>query len=186
MWSSRELTLVILIAVIGVTYSTLVYQAAQLITGIPGLNYLLVIGMAIWVSLAFFIFQGKRWRVFLAAIILVLITIPTYVMGQPFEMSTRWPAIANAILFDVIPNSFYSYFKTKNKVMIWGILSTLGFIWSDVLLRAIMYPFFLPMEYVSTYLWITLLLSPVIIIETSIGGFLGFKIYERVKKLLIT
>lgn len=186
MWNSRELALVILIAVIGIAYSTLVYQTAQLITGIPGLNYLLIIGMAIWASLAFFIFEGKRWRFFLTAIILVLITIPTYVMGPAFEMGTRWPAMINAILIDVIANSFYGYFKNKNRVMIWGIFSTLGFIFLDALLRGIMYPLFLPIEYVSSYLMMTLTLSPLIIIETSIGAYLGFQIYQRVKKLLIT
>ena len=184
MWSSRELALVILIAVTGVAYSTLIYQIAQLVTGIPGLNYVLIVGMAIWISLAFLIFEGRRWRVFLTAMILVLITIPTYVMGPPFELGTRWPAMINAVLIDIIGNSFYRYFKSKDRLIIWGILSTLGFVYLDALLRMIMYPLFLPMEYISSYIWITIILSPVIIIETSVGGYFGYKIYQRVKKIL--
>ena len=61
MWSSRDLALVILIAVVALVYSVFVAQVATLVTGIKGLNYLFFIGHAIWASLAFLLFQGRRW-----------------------------------------------------------------------------------------------------------------------------
>jgi hypothetical protein len=43
MWKSRDLTLVIIMAVTGFVYSALVYQVGFLFTGIPGANYLFLI-----------------------------------------------------------------------------------------------------------------------------------------------
>jgi hypothetical protein len=64
MWSSRDLTLVILMAVVVFVFTVFVFQIAGIVTGILGFNYILTFGMAFLVSITFLLFEGRRWRFF--------------------------------------------------------------------------------------------------------------------------
>ena len=186
MWGSRDLALVILIAVVALVYSVFVAQVATLVTGIKGLNYLLFIGHAIWASLAFLLFQGRRWRLFVTALLLVVLTLPTYLMGTPFDLIPRVPAILNAFFADIIMNSFYVTFIKREKILIWSILSALTFSIGDILFRTLILPIFYPPEYVSPLLAVFLVLSPIVIIEAIAGGIIGYQIYQRIKNIAQT
>lgn len=183
MWHSKEIALVILFGVIGVVQGVFVVQIAKLLTGLPGINYLLIIFIAIWISLCFLVFQGRRFRAFLANMIFIILTIPTYVMGMPFDLSARIPGILTIVIADIVFNSFYISFRKRNKLLRWIILLSLSFVLLDVGLRVLTYPIFFSAEVVSTFLRITLWLMPVILIETVAGGYVGYKIYQRIKNL---
>lgn len=182
-WSSRDISLVILIAVFAVVYSVFVGQMAFLFTGIRGINYIFFIGHAIWASVAFLLFEGRRWRFGLTATIVPILTLPTYLMGAPFDLVPRIPAIMNAIFADLIINSLYASLTKRGKIRIWSILAAITFSLGDVLFRTLTIPIFYPPEIIPTLLGILLLFSPVITIEAVTGGLIGYKIYQRVKKI---
>jgi hypothetical protein len=185
LWSSRDVALVVLMAVCAVSYSVLVGQMATLITGIQGLNYVLFIGYAIWASLAFLLFKGRRWRFGLTATIMPLLTLPTYLMGTPFNLIPRIPAILNAFFADAVMNSFYVGFTKRGKILIWSILSALVYALGDVFFRMIVFPLFYPLEVVGATLVLILLLLPLSIVEAIAGGIIGYKIYQKVKHLTL-
>jgi hypothetical protein len=185
LWSSRDVALVVLMAVCAVSYSVLVGQMATFITGIQGLNYLLFIGYAIWASLGFLLFKGRRWRFGLTAIIMPLLTLPTYLMGAPFDLVPRIPAILNAFFADAVMCSFYVGFTERGKILIWSILSALIYALGDVFFRMIVFPLFYPLEVVGATLVLILLLLPLSIVEAIAGGIIGYKIYQKVKHLTL-
>ena len=66
MMKSRDITLVILLAVVSFVYTVFVGQLGNLLTGIQGLNYLVIIGHMIFISYGFLMYEGRRWRLFSA------------------------------------------------------------------------------------------------------------------------
>ena len=183
MWNSRDIALVILLAVAGLVHGILVVQVGMMITGIPGINYLVgSFGVTIWVALSFLLFKGRRWRTFLTVFIFILLTLPFFIMGIPYDVFARIPGILTIFFVDIIMNSFYSSYRKKNKLPRWSIITTLVFIIFDVILRTLTYPLFYSIDYVSTYLRVTLVLLPVVLIESAVGGYIGYLIYQRVKK----
>jgi len=180
-WSSKDLALVIVLAVIGFIYTLIVFQIGFLITGIPGSNYLFLIGQAIWITLTFLLFKGKRWRLTLAITIFGLLTMPTSAMGAPYNILPRIPLILNALQSDIIMNTIYIHFK-KIKLNWLIMLFVLEHFLVDSLFRLLMYPFFYSLEYASLFIGILTMMLPVIIIESILGGLIAYKIYLRIIK----
>jgi hypothetical protein len=180
LWNSRDIALIITLAVTGFVYTALVFQIGFLFSGIPGSNYLFVIGQAIWNSIAFLLFEGKRWRLLFTITLFSLLTMPTSAMGTPFNILPRIPLILNALQLDVIMNTVYPFFKRRNKLMLAAIVFSLENFIIDGILRLATYPVFYSPEYASTFVGIFLMMLPVIIIESVAGGYLGFKIYDIV------
>jgi hypothetical protein len=181
LWSSRDLALVIVLAIIGLFYGVFVYQIGRLLTGIPGINYLLTIGLDIWFTVSFLLFKGKRWRFFLTVLIFVLLTIPTHVMGPPYDIISRIPGILTPLFIDIIFNSFYNPFNRRNSLLKLCMMLTVTFVTTDIALRVIVYPFLFSPEYVAVFYEVTLMLLPIVIIEAIAGAFIGFKIFQRIK-----
>ena len=182
MWSSRELALVIVLAILGVLYGVFVLQLGRLLTSIPGLNYLLSVGVAIWISLSFLLFNGKRWRLLATVTIFVLLTIPTYVMGTPYDLVARMPVILIILLIDIIFNSVYAKSRKKGILRLIIILSIVNLI-GDMAFRVMIYPFVYSSNFVTFFYGISLYLLPVVIVEAIIGGYVGYKIFQRIKNL---
>ena len=181
LWTSRDLALVILFSVLSFLYAVFVSQLANLFTGILGMNYILTIGHAILVSLAFLMYEGRRWRLFLQGVLVALLFIPTYQGGPPFDPLARLPIIVNTFLGDLVFNSAYGFFEKRNQLVWWAILSaTIPGIVSPFLFMLNFYLFY-PIEILIPFMNIAFLLLPVIFIESIIGGYFGYKIYERVK-----
>jgi hypothetical protein len=178
LWNSKDIALIITLAVTGFVYTALVFQIGFLFSGIPGSNYLFVIGQAIWNSIAFLLFEGKRWRLLFTITLFGLLTMPTSAMGAPFNILPRIPLILNALQLDIIMNTVYPFFKRKNKLMWAAIVFSLENFIIDGILRLATYPVFYSPEYASTFVGIFLMMLPVIIIESAAGGYLGFKIYD--------
>ena len=182
MWNSKELALAIILAVTGFIYTLVVFQLGFLITGIPGSNYLFLIGQVIWITLAFLLFNGKRWRLTLSITIFGILTLPTAAMGAPYNILPRIPLILNALQSDIIMNTFYSSFK-QSKRMIWFILLfAIEHFLVDGLLRIITYPYFYSIEYQSIFVGVFTLMLPVIIIESLLGAYIAYQIYLRITK----
>ena len=183
MWTSKELALVIVLAILGVMYGVFVLQLGSLLTSIPGLNYLLSVGVAIWISLSFLLFNGRRWRLLATVTIFVLLTIPTYVMGTPYDLVARMPVILIILLIDIIFNSVYAKFGKKGKILRLIIILSIVNLIGDMAFRVMIYPFVYSSNFVTFFYGISLYLLPVVIVEAIIGGYVGYKIFQRIKNL---
>ena len=184
MKNSRDLALVIMFAVLNLVLMVLIGQIPELITGIPAIGYAFIIFHAITGSVALLIYEGRRWRIFTQGLLFSLIALLSIPIWSP---TAALVAILTAFIIDVVFNSFYGFFKVKNKLLWWVILSqvcsfTTQPIWT-LLFRAV---FFVPFEAVlkNWFIPIILVVLPLIIIEAIAGGFIGYKIFKKVEILL--
>ena len=182
MWKSRDLALVIVLAVVSFIYTVFLGQLGNLFTGILGLNYLLIIGHAVIISFSFLVYEGRRWRFLLQGILVALLTTPTFQSGVPFDLLARAPIIVGSFFSDIIFNSIYSYFRTHDKLKLWAILVPVGHLLITPFTLALNLFLFYPSEAFSLYVEVFLLLLPVTMTEAVIGGYLGHKIFEKMMK----
>ncbi len=183
MWNSRDLALVVLIAVVNVVSVYLVGQMAWLFSGIPGSNMIFVINGAIYNSVALLMYEGRRWRFLLQQLIFVILIIPTYLVGTPFDIIPRIPIIVNAIHADILFMSLYGIFKKRSQLKLWIIICIVEFFLVNPLLVGIAFTYRFPPEFVATFIKVVLLLLPVSITESVIGALIGYKIYQRTRKI---
>lgn len=183
MWESRDLALITILAVVSFIYTIFVGQLGNLITGIQGFNYLFIVGHMIFVSFGFLIYEGRRWRLLFQGILVALITIATHLTGLPFDIVSKIPMILTSFFGDLIFNSVYPFFKKSNRLVWLAILVAIGFVLMLPVFVILNMSLFYSPEALTMYINVYLLLLPVTIIETIIGGYLGYTIYERVKKL---
>lgn len=185
MLNSKDLCVIIIMAVLGLVITVLVGQVATMITGIPGANYVLVIVFAIQTSFALLLYEGRRWRFFVQMTLFTFLIIPTYIGGIPFDFLSKTNLIVNSFQCDLLFNSVYGIFKKQNKLVWWAILVAVEF-W-------LLNPFFgllikslllYPPEFMMKFIGVLPLLLPVIIVESAAGGYIGHKIYERIKKVV--
>ena len=108
MMKSRDIALVILLAVVSFVYTVFVGQLGNLLTGIQGLNYLVIIGHMIFISFGFLMYEGRRWRLFLQGVLAALLTLTTFLSGAPFDPLSKIPMIATSFFGDVILICGYS------------------------------------------------------------------------------
>ena len=182
MWKSRELALVILLAVVSFVYSVLVSQLPNLITGIMGLTYFFIIGHAIFVSFGLLMYGGRRWRFLLQSTLVAILLIPTFQHGTPFDVLARTPILASSFFADLIFNSVYPFFHKHNKMIWWAILSAVGFLLLNPFFTMLnMFLFYSP-EALSSYVTVYLLLFPVTMIEAIFGGIIAHRIWRRVQQ----
>ena len=105
MWKSRDLTLVILSAVVVFVFAVFFFQMAGLMTGILGANYMFTIGMALLVSLIFLLFEGRRWRFFFHNMLVALLSLPLNFGGPPYDVFPRLVIIFTGFIADLILNT---------------------------------------------------------------------------------
>ena len=183
MWKSRDLALVILFSVVNVASVYLVGQMAWLFTGIPGSNMIFIIIGAIINSVALLMYEGRRWRFLLQQIIFVILILPTYLVGTPFDIIPRIPTIVNAIHADILFMSLYGIFKNRGQLRLWVIICIVEFFLVNPLLTGIAFIYIFPPEFVGTFIMVVLLLLPVSITESIIGAVIGYKLYQRIRKI---
>ena len=185
MWETRDLTLVIILAVVSFIYTQLVGQLGTIITGIQGFNYLFIVGHMVFISFGFLIYEGKRWRLLLQGILAALLTLTTFLSGAPFDIVSKIPMILTSFFGDLIFNSLYQRFERRNKLIWLAILVVIGYmLMLPVFVSLNMFLFYLP-QALNMYINVYVLLFPVTITETVIGGYLGYQIYRRVKGVKI-
>lgn len=182
MWSSKDISCIIFMAVLGLVSTALIVQMAGLISGIRGANYIFTIILSIQTTISFLLYEGRRWRFFVQFSIFTLLIIPTYLGGLPFAAQSRIHFIITAFLADLIINSFYEKSRKRDKLKRWSISGSLLF-W-------LMLPFFSLLTHSLFYSFkaivfaadVILLLLPVIIAESIAGGYLGYRIFLRLRK----
>jgi hypothetical protein len=184
LWRSVELALVIVFAALGLAYTIIVAQMGYFITGIQGANFLFIIGYVIFISSQFLLFKGKKLRYFVSTVLFVLLITPTNFAGAPFDIIARIPIIIHAFFADLFFNSVYGFFERHNKLFWWTILLSVEYNVVTPVLSILFYSFFYPPEFVETFTSAVLFMFPVIIIESIAGGYLGYKVYSKVEKLL--
>ncbi|MCW4015321.1 MAG: hypothetical protein NWF06_03040 [Candidatus Bathyarchaeota archaeon] len=154
-----------------------------MITGIPGSNYIFIILLTIQTSFSFLIYEGRRWNVFVQNTLFTLLIVPTSFGGPSFNALAKLNFIIAPFFCDIIFNSFYGAFKKRNKLLWWALISTVGFwVLTPFIGTLLIKPLTYPPEYVAKLIEVILLLLPLIIIESIAGGYLGHKIYVRIKK----
>ena len=178
---TRDLTSIIILAVLQFVISVLLAQMGTVITGIPGTNFLLTILLAIPLSFSLLIYEGRRWRIFIQLTLFSLLSIPTRIGGAPFDPIARLGSVAAALLIDLVANSFYGFFQKRENLKLWSILTS-GIYWFILPLFKIlvMICYYSP-EAVERFIGVVSLLYPVIIGEALIGGYLGYIIYKRIR-----
>jgi hypothetical protein len=181
--NSKDLSLIILLSAI---HSILVIVIGQMeaYSGIIGLGFLLTIIHALFISIGFFSFQGRRWRFFYYNSLRALLASIIFFFGGSTDLLFRILAIIIiGFVADLIFNSVYEFFNRKNIVLWWGILATLITTSSIPLGTALVLILFTPSA-AQTLIKVYLLLYPVIIIESIAGANIGFRIYQRTRKLI--
>jgi len=183
-WNSRDLALVILLAVVSFIYSAFIGQLGAMVTGILGFNYFFMIGHAIFISFGFLIYEGRRWRFLLQSILVAFLTLPTFQSGAPFDVLARMPMIIGAFFSDLIFNSFYRLFQRREKLVWWAILVAVLFLIITPIFMALTRFIFYPPEAFALYVNVYLLLFPVTMAEAILGGYISYKLFIRIKKPL--
>ena len=105
MWPSNDLALVVFLAILNLIFTALLGQMAWLVSGIPGSNMVFSIGYAILISFALLVFEGRRWRFFTQSVLIIVLALPTYLNGPPFDVIIRLPVFLNALHGDLLFNS---------------------------------------------------------------------------------
>lgn len=184
MWSSKDICYIILMAVLGFVSTVLVVQMAGLISGIPGANYVFTIILAVQTTVSFLLFEGRRWRFFVQFSVFTLLIFPTYLGGAPFAVS-KIHFVITALVADLIINSFYDKFRRRGKLKWWSISGSLLFWVMLPFFSLVIRPLFFSLEAVFLFANVVLLLLPVIVIESVAGGYLGYRIFMRLRKELL-
>lgn len=183
MWSTKDLTLIIVLAALGFVSTALIVQTAGLITGIPGINFVFTIFLAIQTSFALLYYQGRRWRFFVQMAIFYILIIPTYLGGTPFNILGKTHFLITAFITDVTINTFYRYFNKKQRLQLYSCITALLF-WTIQPFVGIPLAFALyAPEYGIRLFSVVVVLLPLIIAEATAGGFIGYKIYRRTVRL---
>ena len=181
MKNSRDLALVVMFSAISFVFNVSVGQVPSLITRIPGIAFVFTIVYSIIQSVAYLMYEGRRWRILAQALLLNLLY---FLFIKSWTPPVLMATITNMLLVDLIFNSFYGKFKRDNRLFRW-ILALQLFSW--ITYSFIILPFllpFIPMEDVITY-FVTVLIVwlPIIIVEAVAGSYIGYKIYRRVEKI---
>lgn len=184
LWECKDLALIICLAVLGLVISALMVQLATPLTGIIGANYVFTILLAIYSSFSLLVYEGRRWKFFFQITLFTLLIFPTYIGGIAFDLFSKIHLVINAFVGDIIFNSIYGIFIKKDRLDLWSILVTVIFWVFNPIFGLLVKPFFFPPEFAFRILDIIYWIMPVIIIESIIGGYIGYKIFMRTKGLL--
>jgi hypothetical protein len=181
MWQSKDLASVIIFAVLGLIFTLFVTQTATLITGEPMVGYFFIVGYAVFISAQLLLFEGRRWRFAVSSILFVFLIIPTSFAGAPFDVLARVPLMFNAIVTDLLFTSIYGFFRMRNKLLLLTIIISVEFHSAVQFFSMLFLYLFYPLQALTEFINILLFVFPVIIIESLIGGYIGYIVYQRVK-----
>ena len=174
--------MIIIFAVLNFTIMLITNQITSVIYVI-GLSYVFTIFYAINASVAWLMYEGRRWRIIGQAILfntLALLFIPSRTI--PGSVA----GIVHAFTADLIFNSFYGYFKSRNRLLWWIILLQIFFwatqpFWILIFLASFVYP----VENVITFFFIpTMTIGlPIMLISAIAGAIIGYRVFRRVENM---
>ena len=178
----KDLTLVIMFAVINFVFAALIGQVPRLITSIPGIGYIFSIFYSITITVALLFYEGRTWRFSIQAILFGFLTL--FLAATPIALISKISLILNALVLDVVFNSFYSYFNRRNKLLSWVILGQVYYWFTDSFWLVLVNLMFYPWEgVIATWYIVMPFILPIMVIEAIAGGYIGYQIYQRVKKV---
>jgi hypothetical protein len=182
MWSSKDIGLVALLAALGFVSVALIVQTGYLLTGIPGTNSLFTVVLAIQTGFAMLAYQGRRWRFFVQIIIFTILIIPLNYGSPSFDILGKSVFIIAGFFTDLIGNSLYGLFNRKDLCKYWAIINGGLIFWSIQTVSSMVISTIFYFSQAAGVIYILTLLSPVMITESIIGSYLGYKIYRRINK----
>lgn len=184
MFTSKDIGLIIFLAVLHFVVTLSVGQLARTITGIPGISYAFTIFHAIITAFSISIYKGARWRFLFQMTLYTLLIIPTSIGGVPFDLVTKSGLIFNALVVDITMISVYGLFKEKKLLWV-TIVTTLFWMINPLFGITIKSLILFPPDYIANLISTVTLLYPVIIIESIFGALIGYTLYKRVTKIHI-
>jgi hypothetical protein len=180
MWGTKDLALVALLAALSALTAASIGQMGYMLTGLRGVNSVFTILMAIQTGFALLIYQGRRWRFFVQMTIFTVLIAPTYYGGAPFDVLMKSSFIMAAFVTDITASSLYNLFKSKNRQKYYAILhGGVLFFTLQVLLSMVMAILFYTTQ-AAGGIFILTLLSPIIIVGSIAGSYIGYKMYRRI------
>jgi hypothetical protein len=184
-WKTRDIAFIILFSVLTfINFSTTVQFIRGL--GIPGLYYADV-GGTILFGVSFLLYEGRRWRVLAQSLLILILGLFWFTGGATQTIIRLIPWIMKAIFVDIVLNSLYGSFKRKNKLLWLTILGCVVFFALGPFLDVFFYSFFplvYPIGFTTMLLIGVTVLFPLFLGLSVMGGYLGFRIYKRVEKLV--
>jgi hypothetical protein len=183
-WSSRDVTYIVLFSALSVVNLATVIQFFSIVVPVPGIGYGVDIIGAILGGVAFLLYRERRWRLLAQGTLIALLTMPFTIGGLAAgNIIVRIPIILRMLILDVVFMSFYGSFKRRNKLLWLTILQLLFFFTVGPFIGMLFFSLFIPFELLWPIYFSVLLMLPLIIVLTVIGGYTGYKIYERVEKI---
>jgi hypothetical protein len=184
MFTSKDIGLIIVLAVLHFVVTLSVGQLARTVTGIPGISYAFTVFHAVITAFSVSIYSGARWRFLFQTTLYTFLIVPTSVGGVPFDLVTKSGLIFNALVVDAVMVSFYGFFKERKRQLLWVAITTTVFWMLNPLFGiAIKSLILFPPDYVASLISTVMLLYPVIIAESIAGALIGYVIYRRVTKI---
>lgn len=182
MKNTRDLTLIIMFAVLSLIFMTLIGQVPNLITGIPGIGYVFTITYSILQSVTWLLYEGRRWRILTQGSLFSLLAL---FLVPAWTQLSAIVTILNMFIVDLVFNSFYESYKKKNKTRWWILLAQVYYWATHPLLLLPFSTLFFPFEGFLNNWFIPIMsvMFPVVIVEAIAGSYLGYKIYLRVEKI---
>ena len=178
----KDFTLIIMFAVLNFVFAALIGQVPRLITGIPGIGYMLIIFYSITISVALLFYQGRRWRFSMQGILFAFLTLS--LGASSAALISKISLIINAFVLDTVFNSFYDYFKRNDKLKWWVILGQVYYWVTDSFWLLLVNLMFYELEpVIATWYMIMPFILPIMFIEAIAGGYLGYNIFQRIKKV---
>ena len=178
----KDLTLIIMFAVLNFVFAAIIGQVPRLITGIPGIGYMLIIFYSITISVSSLFYQGRRWRFLMQAILFAILTLS--LGASSAALISKISLIINAFVLDTVFNSFYDSFKKRNNLKWWVIFGQVYYWTTESFWLVLVNLMFYRWEpVIATWYTIMPFILPIMIIEAIAGGYLGYKIFQQVKKI---
>lgn len=181
--TTRDLSLVILFSVVSLFYGAAVTPLTMILGVIPGAVHLFGIGHSIIISLALLTYEGRRWRFFLQGLLVTFLFLPTTAGGFTFDILSKTPIMFGSFFADLIFNSVYGHFQRRNRLSLWAALASLSFFFLDLVSRYPVWSLLYSSAVMAAFVYGLLFMMPVIVVEWTSGGLIGYKIYQRVKRI---
>jgi hypothetical protein len=175
-------SLIILFGVLSFVFQVIIGQVPHLITGIPGIGFAFTIIYSIIQSVAWLLFDGRRWRILglgLLSNLLAVLFISSWT--PPVAMATT----VNSLIVDLIFNQIYGSFQRKNKQRLWIILAQVYYWATQSVWTVLFYSLFVPLDEViiNWVIPIMPLMFPIMVVEALVGSNIGYNLYRKVNKI---
>jgi len=181
--SSRDLAIIITFAVLNFVFGFMIGQVPRLITGIPGIGYAFTVVYSITITVSFLMYEGRRWRMFAQGLLFTLLSLST---AQSDALALAISSILCVFALDLIFNSVYVSFEKRDKLASWAIFGQVFYWTLSPFVILLTLSLFYPLQGViaTWFIPVMSIMLPVMIIEAFVGGYIGYKIYRRVEKIV--